>query len=59
MDIAAVFDWFAQESLHAADQTAEPNQRAAFLKLAALWSDAAKISREPHHPSNDPLTRLA
>ena len=46
MDIAAIFDWFARESLQAAEET-DPNDlegRETFLKLAQLWAAAAKQS---------------
>ena len=46
MNIASVFDWFARESLHAADQTNDLSQREMFLRLALLWTAAAQRSRE-------------
>lgn len=46
MNIASVFDWFARESLHAADQTDDLKQREIFLRLAWLWTAAAPRSRE-------------
>jgi hypothetical protein len=46
MNIASVFDWFARESLHAADQTNDLRQREMFLRLALLWTAAAQRSCE-------------
>ena len=43
MDIAIVFDWFAQETKQAAEQTADPRQREILLKLALMW--AASVER--------------
>ena len=37
MNIASVFDWFARESLRAAEHTEDPRQREILLKLAVLW----------------------
>ena len=37
MNIASVFDWFARESLRAAEQTEDPRQNVILLKLAVLW----------------------
>ena len=42
MDIASVFDWFAQESMRAAELSNEPRQHDTFLKLALLWAAAAR-----------------
>ena len=42
MDIASVFDWFAQESGRAAEQANEPMQREMFLRLALMWAAAAQ-----------------
>ena len=36
MDLASVFDWFAQESGRAAEQANEPMQREMFLRLALM-----------------------
>ena len=48
MDLATVFDfdWFAQESMTAAEQTKEPIQREMWLRLALLWRAAAQQSRD-------------
>jgi len=40
MDIATVFEWFAQESKNIAEQAREPAQREKFAKLASLWANA-------------------
>ena len=42
MDIATVFEWFAQESISIAEQANEPEQRQAFTQLALLWATAAQ-----------------
>jgi hypothetical protein len=36
MDIASVFDWFARETVRAAEETNDLSQRERFLKLAML-----------------------
>jgi hypothetical protein len=40
MDIATVFEWFAQESKNIAEQATESAQREKFVKLASLWANA-------------------
>jgi hypothetical protein len=40
MDLASVFDWFAQDSIHAAEETEEPRKREILLKLASPRNDA-------------------
>jgi hypothetical protein len=40
MDIASVFEWFAEESKSIAEQATEPAQREKFAKLASLWANA-------------------
>jgi hypothetical protein len=42
MDIASVFEWFAQESISIAEQAAEPEQREKLAELALLWASAAQ-----------------
>ena len=42
MHIAVVFDWFAQESKQAAEQTADPKQREILHKLALMWALSAE-----------------
>ena len=44
MDIATVFEWFAQESKNIAEQAREPAQREKFAKLASLWARATTES---------------
>jgi hypothetical protein len=57
MDIATIFDWFAQTSLIlAADQRTDPDQRDTFLKLAALWAAAAQDAQGRR---NTPLAQLS
>ena len=38
MNIASVFEWFAQESKSIAEQANEPEQRETFTQLALLWA---------------------
>jgi len=38
MDIATVFEWFAEESKSIAEQETEPAQREKFATLASLWA---------------------
>jgi len=45
MDLATIFEWFAQESMTAAEQTKVPIQRAMWLRLGSLWIDAAQRRR--------------
>ena len=64
MDIASVYDWFALDSMHAAEQADDPRRREIFHKLADLWAAAAQKCRDEeqmqtsrvtmcnHHPSN-------
>jgi hypothetical protein len=42
MELASVFEWFAQESKSIAEQTAEPEQHEKLAKLALLWASAAQ-----------------
>jgi hypothetical protein len=46
MDLASVFDWFAQDSIRAAEQTGEPRKREILLKLASQWAAAAQRCRD-------------
>jgi hypothetical protein len=46
MDIAIVFDEFAQESLLAAEQANE-QEREVWIRLALMWAAAARQSRQP------------
>ena len=57
MDVAAVFSWFAQESLWAAQQTTDPIQREIFLKLAVLWGATAQDCR--HEPATAQSARAS
>jgi NAD dependent epimerase/dehydratase family enzyme len=41
MNIASIFDWFAQDSAYAAEHTDEPRQRGMWLQLAEQWEAAA------------------
>jgi hypothetical protein len=40
MDIAIVFEWFAQESVFAAELTHEQPQREIWIRLADMWASA-------------------
>jgi hypothetical protein len=58
MDIAVVFDWFARESLQAAENT-DPNdleRRESFLRLALLWAAAAQQSIDSTSAGSTPLS---
>ena len=46
MNIASIFDWFAQDSAYAAEHTDEPRQRDMWMKLAKLWASAAQRCRD-------------
>jgi len=46
MDIAIVFEWFAQESMRAAELAHEPRQREIWTRLAVLWGLAAAQCRQ-------------
>ena len=45
MNIATVFEWFAQASAQLAEENNDPSQRERLLKLASLWAAAAQRSR--------------
>jgi hypothetical protein len=45
MNIATVFEWFAQASTQLAEENNDPSQRERLLKLASLWAAAAQRSR--------------
>src|SRR5262245_45956640 len=42
MDTASIFDWFAGESFHAAEETSELIQREMWTRLALMWAAAAQ-----------------
>ena len=42
MDIGSVFEWFAQESLLAAEVATDPVQREVWLRLAVMWLSVAR-----------------
>ena len=46
MDVAEVYDWFAQESMKAGKQATEWKQRETFLRLALMWATAAQQCRK-------------
>jgi hypothetical protein len=45
MDIAIVFEWFAQESVFAAELTHKQPQREIWIRLAEMWASAAARCR--------------
>jgi hypothetical protein len=45
MDIASVFEWFAQESMNVAEQANEPKERETLFTLAVMWATAAQQCR--------------
>ena len=45
MDNASVFEWFAQESVFAAELAHEPRQREIWTRLAVMWASAAAQCR--------------
>ena len=45
MDIASVFEWFAQESAFAAETTNVQQQREIWLRLGEMWTSAATQCR--------------
>ena len=54
MDIASVYDWFALESMHAAEQADDPRRREIFHKLADLWAAAAQKCRDEAADADQP-----
>ena len=44
MDIAIVFEWFAQESAFAAGLTHEQPEREIWTRLALLWARRSSVS---------------
>ena len=65
MDLPSVFDWFAQDSIRAAEQTDEPRKREILLKLASQWAAAAQRCRDeqlklrPGTPSCGSMSNMA
>jgi hypothetical protein len=45
MDDATLFDWFTQESINAAIDAPDWEQRAVWLKLALLWGTTGGSQR--------------
>ena len=54
-DIASVFEWFAQESTHIAEQANEPDRRERVATLALLWAIAASKHRRAPEGSVGPV----
>jgi hypothetical protein len=46
MDIAIVFEWFARESVFAAQLTHQQPQREIWIRLAVKWATAAAQCRQ-------------
>ena len=46
MDLVILFDWFTNESMDAALQATEWQQREMFLRLALMWGTAAQHCRK-------------
>ena len=55
MDLATIFEWFAQESMTAAEQAKVPIEREMWLRLGSLWMAAAQRSHDEQFTSA-PLT---
>jgi hypothetical protein len=45
MEMASVFEWFAQESIRSAELAHDPRQREIWTRLAVLWGLAAAHCR--------------
>ena len=50
MDLVILFDWFTNESMDAALQATEWQQREMFLRLALMWGTAAQQCPKKHRP---------
>jgi hypothetical protein len=53
MNIASVFDWFAQDSAYAAEHTDEPRQRA----CGCSWRSSGRRPRCKHRTGSTPPSR--
>ena len=51
MDIAIIFEWFAQESVLAAELATDQAQREVWFRLALMWAGAAREGRDDGTPS--------
>ena len=56
MDTASVYDWFARDCMHAAEQTNDPRQREILLELAVQWAAAAQQVRDEASTQSTPPT---
>ena len=56
MDIAIIFEWFAQGSMFAAELANEQAQREVWLRLGLLCATAARQSRDEATQSAPPET---
>jgi hypothetical protein len=57
MDIASVFEWFAQETANIAEQANELKRRETLNKLALLWAAAAAEHRTTNEHAHGPAAR--
>jgi hypothetical protein len=58
MDMASAFEWFAQESIVAAELEHEPRQREIWIRLAMMWGRAAANCR-PEEAGEDAAVYLS
>jgi len=56
MDLTTIFEWFAQESMTAAEQTKVPIEREMWLRLGSLWMAAAQRSHDEQQFTSASLT---
>ena len=59
MNIASIFDWFAQDSRYAAAHADEPRQQDMWMKLAAQWAAAAIRAVETSRDGADEVSSEA
>jgi hypothetical protein len=59
VDIASIFDWFAQDSRRAAEHTDDPKEREILLKPALQWAAAAERSHDEAATQSTPPRNLA
>jgi hypothetical protein len=50
MDIAIVFEWFAWDSLVAAEIATDPVQREVWVRLALMWAAVAREDGDERAP---------
>jgi hypothetical protein len=59
MNIASIFDWFAQDSRYAAAHADEPRQQDMWMKLADEWAAAAIRAVETSRDGADEVSSEA